>query len=158
MANTEFMQQKYSVDELIAHYLEEIRSLRSYVKSPSDENKLQTYFQAANTFHRVSVKEMAQFALSFGRSQSGKSAQMRQALPTLLSNRVTQPSEIDVAYARLLLAYTVSFKAHRGNIKEWLLSFVLSSRFSPLTSVFEREINNVIQNTRSNIANFESRI
>jgi hypothetical protein len=157
MTDTSFMKNKYTIDALVSHYLEEIKKLKPLVKSPSDETKLQTYYQAANAFKGVSVKDLVQFALSYGRNAQGKSAQIKDAFPIVLANRVSQPSQIDAAYARLLLDYTRAFKANRGNIKEWTLRFVLNSRFSPLYAFLEREIDGVISQTAQKIRMFESR-
>lgn len=158
MVDVSFMEDKFSVDELVEHYLAEIKNLRQEVQTPADEGKLQTYYQAASTFKRISVKEIVQFALSYGREASGKSAEMQRAFPTLLGNRVQQPSSIDIAYAKLLLAYANGFKQHRGNLKEWMLRFVLSSRFSPVSQFVDREINHVIENTIRNIDSFKTQI
>lgn len=156
MTDTSFMKNKYTIDALVSHYLEEIKKLRPQVKNPQDETKLQTYYQAANAFKGVSVKDLAQFALSYGKNATGKSAQIKNAFPIVLGNRVTQPSQIDVAYARLLLDYTKAFKVNRANIKEWTLRFVLSSRFSPLYAFLEREIDAVIAHTEQKIRIFQS--
>lgn len=152
MTNIDFMEKRFSLDEMVGRFLEDIKSLRSLVKQPSDEHQLQTYYQAVNVFKGVSTKEMVQFALSFGRAQGGKAEQMRNAFPTVLGNRVMKPSAVDVAYAKLLLAYAIGFRNHRQNLKEWMLRFVISSRFSPLTALFEREINYVIENTKRKIS------
>lgn len=157
MINVQFMQKPYSVDELISQYQEEIKKLRVDIKSPIDETKLQTYYQAVNTFKNVSIMDMVQFALSYGRSAGGKSAQMRSAFPTLLGNRVTQATAMDVAYAKLLLTYALAFKASRGNLKEWMLRFVLSSRFSPLSGWIDSQIDHVIENTRRNIVAYSAK-
>jgi len=158
MVDVSFMDSKFSIDELVDHYLAEIKNLRQHVKSPADENKLQVYYQAVSTFKRISVKEMVQFAISYGRQSSGKAAQMKNAFPIILGNRVYQPSFVDVEYAKLLLVYLQSFKQLRGNLKEWMLRFVLSSRFSPITQFLDREIIHVIENTQHNIASFKSQI
>jgi hypothetical protein len=81
---------------------------------------------------------------------------MKDALPTLLGNRVVHPTKVDVAYAQLLLTYTKAFKAYRVNIKEWTLRFLLSSRFSPFTAFLDREIDRVIAQTQQRIASFSS--
>lgn len=151
MADVIFFASKYTIDSLVSHYLEDIKKLRVNVKNPSDETKLQTYYQAANTFKRISTKELFQFAMSYGREASGKSAAMRTALPILIGNRITQPSALDLAYLQLLLIYVKQFKTHRKNIKEWTLRFLLGSQFSPIYSMINSEINNVIANTEHNI-------
>lgn len=158
MIDISFMKNKYSIDDLVEHYLAEIKNLRQYVKTPQDESKLQTYYQAVSTFKRISVKELVQFALSFGRQASGKAAQMQSAFPVILGNRVHQPSKVDVAYAQLLLEYTKAFKAGRTNIKDWMLRFILSSRFSPVSQYVDREIEHVIENTQQNIRSFKSQL
>lgn len=158
MIDVSFMDTKFSIDELVDHYLAEIKALRQLVKNPSDENKIQAYYQAVSTFKRISVKEMVQFAISYGRQSSGKAAQMQKAIPIILGNRVYQPSLVDVEYAKLLLAYLQAFKQQRGNLKEWMLRFVLSSRFSPVSQYLDREIIHVIENTQNNIASFKTQI
>ncbi|MGE3318472.1 MAG: hypothetical protein AB7I18_04175 [Candidatus Berkiella sp.] len=158
MTDISFMDSKFSIDHLVDHYLAEIKNLRQYVKTPADENKLQVYYQAANTFKRISVKEMVQFAMSYGRQASGKAAQMQSAFPILLGNHVYQPSIVDLEYAKLFLAYVQAFKQRRGNLKEWMLRFVLSSRFSPVAQFLDREIVHVIENTEHNIASFKAQI
>lgn len=157
MANTEFMKKKYALDSLVTQYLEAIKGLKSSVQTPADETKLQMYFQAVSTFKRVSIKDIVQFALSYGRSVTGKSAQMKEAFPTLLGNRITQPSTIDIAYLQLLLEYTKAFKHYRGNLKEWMLKFLISSRFSPLFGFVEREIDGVIEHTQRKIREYSAR-
>lgn len=154
MNKIDFMRNKYSLDELVGHYLEDIKALRPLIKEPADEHKLQTYYQAVNVFKGVTTNEMVKFALSFGRSQSPKAEQMRNAFPTLLCNRVVRPSPVDIEYAKLLLMYAAGFREFRGNLKEWMLRFVLSSRFSPLTSLVDREIDGVIEHTKRKIAMF----
>ncbi len=146
-----FMQNKYSVNELITHYLEDIKALRPLVKTASDETKLQLYYQAANTFKRVSAKEWVQFALSYAKGATGKSAEIRHAFPQVLGNRITHPSEIDTAYLRLLLEYANAFKQYKMNLKDWMLRVVINSRFSPLTGFVEREIDQVIENTTNKL-------
>ncbi|MFI4938550.1 MAG: hypothetical protein ACHQJ6_08625 [Candidatus Berkiellales bacterium] len=158
MVDTRFMQKKYSLDELVSHYLDDIKALKPQIKTPADENKLQQYYQAASAFKNVSIKDMVQFALTFGRATSGKAAQMRAAFPTLLGNRVANPTVIDVAYAQLLLAYTQEFKPSRVNLKEWLLRFVLSSRFSPLTTFLDQAIDHVITDTERNIVAYQAHV
>lgn len=158
MADVSFMDQKYSIDELIDHYLSEIKSLRQPGQTPLDESKLQTYYQAASVFKRVSMKEMVQFALSYGREASGKAAAMKNALPTLIGNRVQQPTQVDIAYAELFLQYANAFNQNRANIKDWMLRFVLSSRFSPVSHYVEREIDHVIENTQHNIVSFREQV
>lgn len=149
--NVDFMNKKYALSELVSHYVESLRELRSQIKTPIEESKLQIYIQAANVFKNVAIKDIVQFGLSYGRNVSGKASQMREAFPTLLGNRVTQASAIDLAYARILLDYTIAFKSHRSNLKEWMLRFLLSSRFSPLYGIFESEIDRVIDNTKQKI-------
>lgn len=155
--NTLFMQKTYTFDEMVSSYLEDIKALRSQVQTPAEETKLQIYYQSANAFKNVAIGDIVQFALSLGRSTSGKSAQMRHAFPNLLGLRVTHPSPIDLAYAQLLLTYTQAFKRYRGNLKNWMLRFVLSSRFSPLHGFLQREIDQVIQHTEQNIRLYRSR-
>jgi hypothetical protein len=71
---------------------------------------------------------------------------------------VLHPSEIDIAYAQVLLTYAKAFKQYRENLKDWLLKFVLNSRFSPVSSYVTREIDSVIENTQRNITAFKARI
>lgn len=158
MADLSFMQKRYAFDALVSHYLEDIKKLRTPGLTAIDETKLQTYYQAANTFRRISIKDVAQFALSYGRGSTGKSAQMREAFPTILGNRITQPTSMDLNYIRLLLEYARAFKRYRSNLKEWTLRFLLSSRFSPLSSFVEREIEVVIKQTEQKIAVFKTHI
>lgn len=158
MADLTFMQKRYSLDALVTHYLDEIKKLRTPGLTPIDETKLQNYYQAAHVFKRISVMEIVQFALSYGRNATGKSEQMREAFPTILSNRVAQPTKIDVAYARLLFDYAKAFKQYRSNLKEWTLRFLLSSRFSPVSAMIEREIEQVIIRTKQKISAYEAQI
>lgn len=154
MADIQFMRKKFSVELLISNYLEEIKKLRVGVKSPADETKLQQYYQAANTFKRVGVKDWVQFALSRGNGDSGMTPQIRSAFPTVLGNRVSQLSAIDLAYAQLLIEYAVAFKKYKGNLKDFLLRFVLNSRFSPLRGYVDQEISRVIANTKQKINSY----
>lgn len=156
MVDVNFMHEKFSVAELVDHYLEEIKNLRQMVQSPTDESKLQSYYQAASTFKRVTIKELVQFALSYGKDAHGKAAQMQSAFSVVLGNRVQQPTPVDLAYAKILLAYTQAFKENRSHLKEWMLRFIISSRFSPVAALVEREINHVLANTQHNIASFET--
>lgn len=156
MADLSFFKSKYTIDSMVNHYLDDIKKLKTYVKTPGDETKRQIYYQAANTFSRVSVKDIFQFAMSYGKEQSGKCAAMRNAFPTLLGNNITQASKVDVAYLYLLLAYSKEFKMRRANLKEWTLRFLFSSQFSPISSLFTREIENVITNTQRKISQYQS--
>lgn len=156
MVDTSFMHGKFSVEELVDHYLAEIKNLRQMVQSPADESKLQNYYQAASTFKRISIKELVQFALSYGKDAHGKAAQMQSAFSVVLGNRVQQPTDVDLAYAKILLAYTEAFKENRSHLKEWMLRFIISSRFSPVAALVEREINHVLANTQHNIDSFEA--
>lgn len=156
MADTHFMENKYKFETLVSHYADEIKNLRPQVSSPAEEAKLQTYYQAASVFKRISIMDAVQFALAWGRGFSGRSAEMRDALSVVLGNRVNAPSKIDLIYARLLLAYARAFKMHRENIKDWLLWLVLASRYSPLHGYLDREIENVIQETQSKITAYEA--
>lgn len=158
MTDIIFMQHPYSIDTLVTHYLEEIKKLRVEVKAPIDETKLQTYYQAANAFKNVTTLELAQFVLSLGSSPGSKGAQMREALPILVGYRVTQPTAVDLAYAKLFLIYAQAFKTYKGNIKEWMVRFIVSSRFSPLVSLIDREIDRVIETTKSNIVAYAARL
>jgi len=158
MTDLDFMKKRYALDTLVTHYLEDIKKLRTSGLTPIDETKLQNYYQAVHVFKRISVMEIVQFALSYGRNATGKSAQMREAFPTILSNRVTQPSKVDIAYARLLFEYTKAFRQYRSNLKEWTLRFLLNSRFSPVSAMIEREIDQVIAQTRQKIAFYESQV
>lgn len=152
MPDIQFMKKKFSRAEMITHYLADVKNLQSVAKTPEDQQKLKIYYQAAQMFKDVSIKDIVQFALSYGRSHSGKSAQLSNAFQVLLGNHVQRATAIDIAYAKLLYEYTKAFKAYRGNLKEWLLRFVLSSRFSPLHSFIERGINYVLQTTKERIA------
>ncbi len=158
MADTSFMQKKFTIDQLVSHYLEDIKKLKSQVLNPSDETALQTYIQATNTFKRVSPKDIVQFALSYGKNTSGKSAQMANAFPIILGNRITQPSKLHVAYLHLLLEYATAFKSDRSNIKEWTVRFLLNSAFSPLLTLFERELNGMIAQTERKIVQFQVQV
>ena len=157
MADTTFMRNKFSIDTLVSHYLEEIKKLKSFAKTPLDETKRQTYFQAVSAFKNVSVKDIVQFAMSYGRNATGKQAQMKNALPIMLGYRVTQYTPIDIAYAQLLLEYTKAFKANRSNIKEWSLRFVINSRFSPLHTFIEQELDRLIKQTEQTTKMSQSR-
>jgi hypothetical protein len=156
MADVTFMQNKYTIEELIDHYLAEIKNLSTIVKMPADESKLQNYYQAVSRFKGISVKEWVQFIRSFGRATTSKAAQMKSAFPVVLGNRVQEPSHIDVAYAELLLAYAEAFKEKRVNLKDWMLRFILSSRYSPLTGYIDREIDSLIESTERNIASYNA--
>ena len=156
MPNVAFMQKKYSLETLITQYLEEIKKLRPLVVTPSDETKLQIYYQAANTFKRVSIKDWVQFALSWGRSSTGMSGQLREAFPNVLGYRVNQPTAIDLAYAQLLLYYSQAFKKYKVNLKDWMLRFLLTSKFSPIHAYFERELDQVIYNTKEHIEAYKA--
>lgn len=156
VANISFMQKKFSLETLVNQYLQEIKKLKAAASSPLDEQKLQTYYQAANTFKRLSVKDLVQFALSFGRNSGSAAAQMREALPILLGNRVMLPNNIDLEYARLLLEYAKGFQKYKGNLSNWMLRFVLNSRFSPIHSLVEREIASAIAATEQKITIYQA--
>jgi hypothetical protein len=149
--STAFMQKKYTLDGLVSHYLEDLKTLRSLVQTPQDEKKLQMYTQAVNVFKRIGVKDLVQFALSRGRSHP----HIQEAFPTLLGNRVTHPAKVDLVYAQLLLAYARAFQQYQSNLKDWILRFILTSRFSPLHTVFQQEIAYVISNTQQKIAQYK---
>ncbi len=157
MADITFFANKYTVDAMVSHYLQDIKKLRTLVKNPNDETKLQLYYQAASTFTRLSATELYQFARSYGKEASGKSAAMRDALPTVIGNRILAPTELDIAYLHLLVAYATAFKSKRANIKEWLLRFIFSSQFSPFYTLLDRELNNVISNAEHKIKSFQDR-
>jgi hypothetical protein len=158
MANTRFMESKYTFESLVANYANEIKNLRPQATSAIEETKLQNYYQAASVFKRVSLMDIVQFALAFGRGFSGRSAEMRDAFSIILGNRVNAPSHIDLVYARLLQEYTRAFKLYRTNIKDWLLWLVLASRYSPLQGWIDREIDNTIAETQSKITAYEALI
>lgn len=155
MANTDFMTKKYSLENLVTQYCNEIKQLRT-LSNPQDEAKVQNYFQAANTFKRISIMDLVQFALSWGRGHNPRAIEIRDALSIVLGNRVLQPSKVDLAYAHLLLDYARAFKEYKGNLKDWMLRFVLSSRFSPLHTYFEQAIDHVIQDTQNKIVSYEA--
>lgn len=156
MANIDFMKSQYTLDTLLSHYLEAINGLRGQVNNAQDEGKLQRYYQAAKTFKRLSIKDLAQFAITFGKGTSGQSAIIKEAFPTLLGYRIAQPSPIDLAYLQLLLVYAKAFKQYKSNLKDWALKFLLNSQFSPLKAYLEREIDQVIVNTQNNIVRLKS--
>jgi hypothetical protein len=156
MANIDFMEKKYSLETLVTNYCEEIKSMRPLCQSPADEAKLHRYYQAANTFKRFSIMDLVQYALAWGRGQTGRFAQINEALSIVLANRIVQPSRLDLSYSRLLLDYTRAFKEHRGNLKEWMLRFVISSRFSPLHGYFDQAIDHVISDTQNKIISLEA--
>lgn len=151
MVDTSFMQEKYTVDTLVDHYLADIKALRYKGMPAQEEDQLKRYYQAAKCYKGLGVKDIAQFALTFGRSQSGKVPLMVKALPTLLGNRVHHPLPVDLAYAKILLAYTLAFQSYKSNLKQWYLRFLLNSRFSPVFRLAEREILYVIENTQNKI-------
>lgn len=156
MADVAFFSNKYTIDAMVSHYLQDIKKLRTLVKSPNDETKLQTYYQAASTFTRLNTTELYQFARSYGKDASGKSAAMREALPIVVGNRISTPTELDIAYLHLLVAYATAFKANRHNIKEWLLRFIVSSQFSPFYTLLDRELNTVISSAQNKIKSFQN--
>lgn len=157
MSDTSFMQDKYSVDTLVDHYLADIKSLRSPGMPADAENQLKRYYQAARVYKGLGITDIAQFALSMGRSKAGKIPLMRKAFPTLLGNDVGNPIPIDLEYAQLLLAYALAFQAYRKNLKAWMLRFVLSSRFSPVAVLVEQQIQWVIQDTQQKIQMYNNR-
>jgi len=156
MADTHFMQKKYSLDVMISQYCDEIKRLRAEIHSPSEESKLQTYYQAASTFKNVSIKEWIQFAMSYGRGGTPKSANIREAFSIVLGNRVQQVSPIDLHYAQLLLEYAKAFRIYTKNMSNWVLGFLLSSNYSPLSSYFKRELDQVIQNTENKVLRYQA--
>lgn len=151
MANTMFMDKKYSVDDLVSHYLDDLKALRSVVKTAADETKLLTLVQAVNTFKGVTIKDLVQLIMSYGRTATGKGAQMRAAFPLIVGYRGGDLGEFDIAYTQLLLAYAKAFKDKRENLKEWMLKFLISSRFSPFLNWVDQEIDRVIQNAAQKI-------
>lgn len=155
--NTAFMREKFSVKTLFENYKSEIKSLRPQVKTPLEETKLQYYFQAADTIGRTSLKDKVQFALTLGRGMSGRVPSIRDAFPTLLGNRVNQPTPIDFAYAQLLLAYAIGFNQYKTNIKDWMLNFVINSRFSPVKRFIHEYIDYVISDTQHRVHEYTLR-
>ncbi len=151
MASTDFMMKKFSIPTLVDHYLKDIEALKPLVKSPQEESHLQGFAQAAGTFKKVTIMDIIRFAMSYGRGGEGKSEQMRQSLNILLGNRVNQLLPIDVAYLKLLLAYTQSFKFSKQNLEPWMLRFVLSSRFSPVLGFVDAQLHKVIADTQMRI-------
>jgi hypothetical protein len=143
MADTTFMHNRYSIKELMQRYLADVKALKPYVNSPIEQTKLQYYCQAINTIAKTNVMDKVQFALTFGRGKSGKVPQIREAFPMLLGNRVGQATQLDLAYARLLLEYASAFHAYQGNLKDWTLRFVMTSRVSPVREFIQREMENV---------------
>lgn len=156
MADTSFMQNRFSVKVLLSRYAEEVKALKPFVSSPIEETKLQYYYQAVNTILKTTVVDKVQFALSFGRGNMGKVPQIREAFPTVLGNRVGQATKLDLAYAKLLLEYASAFHTYKGNLKEWTLRFVLSSRFSPISDIVQREIEGVILHTQEKINYYQT--
>ena len=156
MADIAFMQQKFSVKQLLQRYAEEVKALKPYVSSPIEETKLQYYYQAVATIQRTTVVDKVQFALSFGRSTKGKVPQIRDAFPTLLATNVGQPTKLDLAYSSLLLEYASAFDTYKGNLKEWSLRFILTSRFSPIREFVQREIEGLILHTQERINQYQS--
>jgi len=156
MADTSFMQNRYSVKELMRRYLEEVKALKPYVKSPMEETKLQYYCQAVTTIAKTNVIDKVQFALTFGRGKSGKVPQIREAFPMLVGNRVGQVTQLDLAYARLLLEYASAFHTYQGNLKDWMLRFVMTSRMSPVREFVQKEIENVILQTQDKISRYQT--
>ena len=156
MADTRFMQKRYSVQNLLERYMSEIKNMRNLAQNPSDETKLQLYYQAAATFKRASIKDWVQFALSWGKSESGMSPQIRGAFPLFLGNRVSQASAVDMAYAELLFSYLKSFKKYRSNMSDWMLRFIINSRFSPLHGYFERALDSTIYETELKVMGYRS--
>ncbi len=154
--DTRFMQKSYSIKILIQKYKEDIKALRSQVTSPAEESKLQYYYQAADTIGRSSLKDKIQFAVTFGRGTSGMVPQIREAFPMLIGNRVTQPSPIDLAYAKLLLVYAVAFNNYKGNLSDWMLRFVICSRFSPIRQFVQDQIDSVIMQTREKVNYYQT--
>lgn len=154
--DTSFMQSRYSIKLLINNYKNEIKKLRQYASSPAEESKLQYYFQAAETINRSTLKDKVQFALTMGRGQSGMVPQIKEAFPMIIGDRVTQPSPIDLAYARLLLDYAIAFDANKCNLKDWMLKFVISSKFSPVRQFVQQYFDYVITQTKQRIANYET--
>lgn len=154
--DTRFMQKKYPIKKLIEKYKKEIAALRQYAKSPAEESKLQYYYQAVDTIGRSTLKDKVQFALTFGRGKSGMVPQIRQAFPMILGDRVTQPSPIDLMYAQILLDYAIAFNAYKGNIKDWMLRFVVNSKFSPVRQFVQQELDHVISQTREKVAYYQT--
>ena len=136
---TSFMQQKYSLDSLFTHYIRDISTLRAVGSTPADITKIQIYTEAANTLKQISVKDIVQMVFAYAQGRVGLSG-MKDSFLILIGYRIYQPSPVDIAYLKILLAYTKAFKQYRGNLKEWVLRFVLSSQFSPLKTFIDHEI------------------
>lgn len=158
MIDVQFFKKKYAIDFMVSQYLSEITKLKSHIKTSNDETKIKIYHQAANTFYKLSAKDIFQFAISHGKGQSAKSVAMSKALPILLGNYITQPSKVDVAYLELLLAYTKAFKVNRAHVKEWTLRFLFNSQYSPLYSLISREIDSLIADTQRKISHYQRQI
>ncbi|MBS0289579.1 MAG: hypothetical protein JSS07_06055 [Proteobacteria bacterium] len=158
MVDTTFMERSFSLDVLEQRFSEDIKTLRQYVQNPSDETKLQTYYQAATAFKKISTKDIVKLITGFRGNLVGKPAAMRNAFPVLLGDRITQPSQLDLAYLQLFLAYATDFKTKRANLNEWLLRFLLSNQFSPFYMVVETQLNNVVTNIQQKIAYFQSQL
>ena len=156
MTDLSFMAQTFAVKVCLTHFMDDIKILKSEVKAESDPQKLRQYFNAVKGFRDAGIRDLVQFALSYGRKASGKAAPMRAALPVMLGYEVTQPSAADLSYAKLLLAYAMAFQENASHLKEWTLRVVLTSRFSPIKGLYERELNNLIENTKNNITRYEA--
>ena len=55
-------------------------------------------------------------------------------------------------FAEILLVYSKSLDEYKTNIKDFALKFVLTSKYSPISPIFERKLNNLIQDTENSIS------
>ena len=148
--STQFMQQKYSYNSLLTHYREEISLLRTPGITPGDNTKIQIYAEAANTLKQMTIKDIVQLIFTYARGIH-LSNPFKESILIIIGYRITRATEVDVAYLKLLLAYTMAFKVTRMNLKDWTLKFMLSSSFSPFKPLIDHEIDRVINDTKEKL-------
>lgn len=156
MPDLSFMEKKFSMRTLCHQYLIDIKRLSEGAQSPMEQQKLNYYIRAMTVIHDAKVKDLALFALSFGRHTKGESYRIRKALPTLLGNNIVNPRPIDIEYLKLLISYACAFKNKKHLLKEYILRWIIQSKLSPVKPYVDREIDRVIKNSKYKISHFES--
>jgi len=151
MIDAEFFRRKFTKDKLLEQYLNDLKKLRVHVHTPEEKERLRRYGSAVMTVKNAKVKDIAKFALSFGRHLTGRPAKIKESLPIILGYEVTNPKKIDVEYAKVLLHYAEHFKENKTNLKDWSLHFIVNSKFSPVKKYIDHELDALIQNTAHNI-------
>lgn len=158
MVDTTFMNKKFKVQELFERYMQDIKNLQYPGLNELELRKLKNYLGAFNVVKNTSVMDLAKFAVSFGRHTSPQIEMLNKAFPVVLGRNVAQPQQVDLDYARILLDYAQAIHENRKNVKDWIIHFIINSKYSPVKQYFDSELNRVISDTYHNIRWYEQNI